>query len=179
MKILRNLIFGLGAAIFTLCAAAPIASAIDRDDDLKPDENEKISYTGEESSEKSAEIESKFPTQAKEVREFIANHVAHAQNHEIDNYMNDFNADRIRHPELEREYAQRAMALKDLNLQLVAIEFVQLSEKSATVHTRQISSYTNDKGQKVVDDAIISYRIQKRDNAWKIAFTERRRLVAE
>ncbi len=179
MKIIRNILFGLGAAVFSLCALAPLASAVDKDDDIKPDDTEKIAYNGNESSEKSAEIESKFPAQAKEVREFILSHVAHAQNRELEKYIGDFMADRIRYPELEREYAQRAMNLKDLKLELLAMEFVQLNNTSATVHTRQLSSYTNDHDQKVVDDAIISYRLLKSGDEWKIAFTERRRLVAE
>lgn len=179
MKIVRNILLGLGAAIFSLCALAPLASAVDKDDDIKPDDNEKIAYNGEESSEKSAEIENKYPTQAQEVREFILSHVTHAQNRELERYIADFMADRIRYPELEREYAQRAMNLKDLKLELLAMEFVQLNSTTATVHTRQLSTYTNDHNQKVVDDAIISYRLIKSDNGWKIAFTERRRLVAE
>ena len=179
MKVIRNILFGVGSLIFALCAAAPLAVAVDKDDDLKPEDNEKIAFTGTESSEKSAEIESKFPTQAKEVREFIIQHVEHAQKHELDNYMADFMAERMRYPDLERDYAKRAMALKDLKLELLAMEFVQLNATTATVHTRQLSSYTNDNGQKIVDDAIISYRLIKNGDVWKIAFTERRRLVAE
>ena len=179
MKAFRHILFGVGSLIFVLCAAAPLAVAVDSDDDVRSDDNEKISFSGADSSDKSAEIESKFPSQASEVREFLAHHIEHAQNRDLDAYMADFLADRMRYPDLERDYAKRAMALKDLKLELLAMEFVQLNATTATVHTRQLSSYTNDNGQKIVDDAIISYRILKNGDIWKIAFTERRRLVAE
>ena len=179
MKLLQKVLFGLGVVVFSLCASAPLVWAVDKDDDLRPDENDKIGYTGHESSAQSAEIENQFPAQAQEIRLFITEHVAHAQNRDIDKYMADFMAERMRYPELEREYAERAMALKGLKLELLAMEFVQLSATSATVHTRQLSEYINDAGQKVVDDAIISYRVLKNNDAWKIAFTERRRLVAD
>ena len=40
--------------------------------------------------------------------------------------------------------------------------------------------YINDDGKKVIDDAIISYRLISNGNSeWKIAFTERKRLIAQ
>lgn len=92
--------------------------------------------------------------------------------------MDDFAKQRVASPELAREYARRAMSLKNLNIVLHAIEFAQLSASAATVHTRQISSYIDASGHPITDDAIISYRLIVNDGQWKIAFTERRRLTA-
>ena len=174
-----KILFFCAAALFTLCAAVPLAMATDSDDDIKPDDNEKINFDGKETTDQSAVIESKFPSEAAAVRALINDHLAHVAKHDLDGYINDFVPDRMRYPELEREYAQRAMSLKDLHIELKAIEFANLSRSSATVHTRQISSYINDAGQKVVDDAIISYRMITTGKTWKIAFTERRRLKAQ
>lgn len=174
-----KIIFACAAAIFTLCAVAPLALAVDADDDIKPDDGEKIEVDVNVTSEQSRELEAKFPTEAAAVRTVIQNHVDHASKKDLDAYMADFVAERIRYPELERDYAKRAMALKDLKLELRAVEFAQLSRNSATVLTRQISSYTDDQGKPVVDDAIISYKvILNGGKTWKIAFTERKRLVA-
>jgi hypothetical protein len=94
--------------------------------------------------------------------------------------MADFIAERIKYPELERNYAARAMGLMDLKLDVKAVEFSLLTRTSATVHTRQISTYTDETGQKRMDDAIISYRWLKdaKDGVWRVAFTERRRFQA-
>ena len=174
-----KILFACAAAIFMMCASVPLAMAVDADDDIKSDGDERIVFDIHVTTEQSREIENKFPAEAAAVREAIQAHVAHAIKKDIDAYMADFMVERLRHPELEREYALRAMALKDLKLDLRAIEFVDLTRNSATVHTRQISSYTDDQGNAVVDDAIISYRmILTSDNHWRIAFTERKRLVA-
>lgn len=177
---MRKILFICATAIFSLCAAVPLAMAVDADDDIKPDENEKITFDGQETTAESAEIEAKFPNEAKAVRETLNQHISHVTKRDLDGYMNDFAPERMRYPELEREYAQRAMALKDLVVEVKAIEFAHLNRTSATVHTRQISTYINDDGKKVIDDAIISYRlIPGKDSGWKIAFTERKRLVAQ
>lgn len=174
-----RILFACAAALFSLCSLVPLAMAVDADDDIKPDESERINFDANVTTAQSAEIESKLPEEAKAIREVIQHHIDHATSKDLDAYMEDFVQDRLRYPELEREYAQRAMALKDLKLDLRAIEFVQLTNHSATVYTRQISSYTDDHNQKIIDDAIISYRMIKADNkSWKIAFTERKRLVA-
>ena len=174
-----KLIFACAAALFSLCSLVPLAMAVDADDDIKPDDNENLMLDTNVTTAQSAEIETKFPEEAKAIREAIQRHIEHATSKNLDAYMEDFIIDRIRYPELEREYAQRAMALKDLKLDMRAIEFVQLTKKSATVYTRQISSYTDENNNKIIDDAIISYRmIHVNNNSWKIAFTERKRLVA-
>ena len=156
------------------------AWAIDRDDDVRADDDEHIAYEAS-SSQESAKIEAKFPDEALAIRQAIERHVDHANTRNIDGYMADFLAERLRNPEIERKYATKAMALKDLNLSVHAIEFAALSRTAATVHTRQIASYSLDDGQKHIDDAIISYRWIKdsNDGQWKIASTERRRLTAE
>ena len=174
-----KILFFFAAAVFTLCAAVPLAMATDSDDDIKPDDNEKISFDGKETTEQSAVIESKFPAEAAAIRSLLNGHIDHVSKRDLDGYMNDFVQERMRYPELEREYAQRAMALKALHVEVKAIEFANLSRSSATVHTRQISSYINDSGQKIVDDAIISYRLVTIGKNWKIAFTERRHLTAQ
>ena len=158
----------------------PVAFAVDKDDDIAPDSDEHISYSEDSTkSAKSAELEAKFPDEAKEVQEALAAHLNHANSRDIDGYMSDFIPDRMRFPELEREYAQRAMALKDLKLEVHAVEFALLTRTAATIHTRQISRYIDDSGKVHVEDAIISYRWLKSDNSWKIAFTERKHLIAE
>lgn len=164
------------AILFT--ASFPIhAFAVDTDDDVKPDTDERIAYD-QTTTQASADIEAKFPVQAQEVRAALDAHISHATQKNLDAYMEDFVKDRMRYPELEREYAARAMALKDLTLDLKAIEFAALSATSATIHTRQISKYKDDSNLAVVDDAIISYRWIKdsKTGKWQIAFTERRRL---
>ena len=175
-----KILFICAAAIFSLCAAVPLALATDSDDDIKPEENEKITFDGKETTAESEEIEAKFPEEAKAVRAALANHLAQVASRDLDGYMNDFASERMRYPELEREYAQRAMALKNLVVELKAMEFAHLNRTSATVHTRQISTYIDDDGKKVIDDAIISYRLISNGNSvWKIAFTERKRLIAQ
>ncbi|MBQ9395124.1 MAG: hypothetical protein IJU23_06350 [Proteobacteria bacterium] len=165
----------------SLFIATP-ALAIDLDDDIKPDDEEHITYNASSSTtEQSRQVEAKFPDEAKEIRDAIARHLGHANSRDLEGYLSDFLPERVRYPELDREYAQRAMAQKDLKLEIKSIEFQSLTRTSATIHTRQIATYINDKGQNVVDDAIISYRWIKdaNDQIWKIAFTERRRITAE
>jgi len=153
--------------------------AQDKDDELKPTDHPKLSFDPHASPESSASLENQFPEQAAEIRAFIAAHVSRAHARDIDGYMSDFVPTRLRHPEIQRDYAERAMALEDLQLSLVAIEFQQIQPRSATLHTRQIATYRDEHGQPVVDDAIISYRLQKTDSQWQIQFTERRRLAVE
>lgn len=171
----------LPAISFSLFFSCP-ALAIDLDDDIKPDDAEHIAYNADASAaDQSQKVESKFPDEAKEVREAIARHLNHANSLDLDGYLSDFLPERVRYPELDREYAQNAMAQKNLKLEIKSIEFQSLNRTSATVHTRQISSYINDKGEHTLHDAIISYRWVKdaNDQVWKIAFTERKRLAAE
>lgn len=158
------------------------AFAVDLDDDLKPDTNEHIVYEASATSTaQSAEVEKKFPEEAAQVREAIQHHLNHANTLDIEGYLSDFLPERVRDLELDRDYAQRAMALKGLKLEIHSIEFAKLNRTSATVHTQQIASYVDESGNKIVDDAIISYRWLKdaNDQIWKIAFTERKRLVTE
>ena len=105
-------------------------------------------------------------------------HVKHAVDKDVDAYMDDFKLERMRYPELEREYAQRAMNLDRLQIEVKAVEFSEITSTSATIHTRQVTQYDDETGTTHIDDAIISYRWIKdaNANAWKIAFTERRRL---
>ena len=168
------------AMLFFVLSCAPAAFAVDRDDDIAPDTEEHINY--DESTNKSAEsqkLEAQFPAEAKEVQKALEAHINHANTRDLDGYMGDFIADKMKYPELEREYAQRAMALKDLKLEVRAVEFTQLTKTAATVHTRQISRYTDDSGHAHVEDAVISYRWLKSGNTWHISFTERKHLVAE
>ena len=164
--------------IFTM---PTIAWAVDLDDDIKPDTTEHITYNSQDSTtSQSAEIEKKFPEEAKQVRDALQRHISHANSLDLDGYLSDFLPEKVRYPDLERDYAKRAMELKDLKLEIHSIEFQKLNRTSATVHTRQIASYTDDAGSKIVDDAIISYRWIKdaNDQVWRIAFTERKRLVS-
>lgn len=152
---------------------------VDRDDDVKIENGDSIAYAQTAPTDSDA-VEAKFPDEAKEIRAAHAKHVQNAVRKDIDAYMNDFNADRMRYPELEREYAQRAMNLKNLQIEVKAIEFSELTRTSATIHTRQITQYDDDSGIAHIDDAIISYRwIRSGSDPWKIAFTERRRLTAQ
>ena len=176
---MRNLLFP--ALILSLLFSAP-AFAIDLDDDIKPDDEEHITYNATTSTtEQSKQVESTFPDEAKEIRDAIARHLDHANSRDIEGYLGDFLPERVRYPELDRDYAQRAMAQKDLKLVIKSIEFQNLTRTTATIHTRQIATYIDDKGNHIVDDAIISYRWIKdaNDQIWKIAFTERRRINAE
>ncbi|MBO4351666.1 MAG: hypothetical protein J6A01_12080 [Proteobacteria bacterium] len=179
MSFKRSFIFAIALCIVTL-VTVPAAFAVDKDDDIAPDSDEHIAYDANSTkSAKSTELESKFPAEAKEVQAALEAHINHANARDLDGYMSDFVADRMRYPELEREYAQRAMALKDLHLEVHAVEFALLTKSAATIHTRQISRYTDDKGKPHIEDAVISYRWLKNGNDWKIAFTERKHLVAE
>ena len=128
----------------------------------------------------SAQVEAQNPEAAAEIRQFVTEHVAHANSKDIDVYLNDFFMERQRRPDLLREYSERAMALKDLSIELRAIEFVQIQQNAATLHTRQISTYINNKNEHVVDDVVLSYRLLRdQAGAWKILLTERRRLTAQ
>ena len=153
------------------------AFAVDRDDDVKIESEDSIAYQ-QSSSVASSEIEAKFPKEAKEIRAAHALHVKHAIDKDVDAYMDDFKLERMRYPELEREYAQRAMNLDRLQIEVKAVEFSEITSTSATIHTRQVTRYDDETGTTHIDDAIISYRWIKdaNANAWKIAFTERRRL---
>jgi len=153
--------------------------AQDKDDELKPTDHPKLSFNPHASPESSVSLENQFPELAAEIRAFITTHVSRAHSRDIDGYMSDFVPTRLRYPEIQRDYVERAMALEDLQLSLVAIEFQQIQPRSATLHTRQIATYRDEHGQTVVDDAIISYRLQKTDSQWQIQFTERRRLAVE
>lgn len=168
-------------ALLLFAMTAPMSAfAVDKDDDIAPDSEEHIAYDANTvKSAKSSELEAKFPAEAKEVQAALDAHLEHANSRNLDGYMGDFITDRMRYPDLERKYAERAMALKDLKLEVKTVEFAMLTRTSATIHTRQISSYTDEQGQTHIDDAIISYRWLKSGNTWKIAFTERKHLVAE
>lgn len=169
--------------LFALTAIAwsPNAYAVDKDDDIKQDTDEHIAYDENKTLDTSAKLEKKFPHDAAQVKEALNNHILHAQTRDLDAYLADFFKDRVRYPDLAREYAQRAMALKNLEIKLLAVEFATLTPQNATVHTRQVTSHTDNNGNTIVDDAIISYRWIKdaADNTWKIGFTERRRLSAQ
>ena len=165
---------------FASLAWAPNAYAVDKDDDVKQDTDEHIAYDENETLGASAKLEKQFPKEAAQIKEALNNHIMHAQTHDLDAYLADFMPSRVRYPEQAKAYAQRAMALKNLDLKLLAVEFATLTPQNATVHTRQVTSYTDDNGNTIVDDAIISYRWIKdaSDNIWKIGLTERRRLSA-
>ena len=179
MSFKRSFLFAIALCISAI-VAVPMAFAVDKDDDITPDSNEHIAYDADSTkSTQSAELEAKFPAEAKEVQAALEAHLNHANTRDLDGYMSDFVVDRMRYPDLEREYAQRAMALKDLHLEIHAVEFALLTKSAATIHTRQISSYVDENGKSHVEDAIISYRWLKNGNDWKIAFTERKHLVAE
>lgn len=167
-------------AFASLFLLMPSAYAVDLDDDIKPDNNEHIAYSADANAvNQTSEIEKKYPTEAAEIREALQRHIAHANTLDLEGYLSDFLPERVRYPELDRDYAKRAMAQKNLKLEIHSIEFSKLSRTSATVHTRQIASYINDEGIQTTDDAIISYRWLKdaNDQVWKIAFTERKHLI--
>lgn len=168
--------------LFAVAAIAwmPNAYAVDKDDDIKQDTDEHIAYDENETLGASAKLEKQFPKEAEQIKTALNNHIMHAQTRDLDAYLADFLKDRVRYPEQAKEYAQRAMALKDLELKLLAVEFATLTPQNATVHTRQVTSHTDENGNTIVDDAIISYRWIKdaADHTWKIGFTERRRLSA-
>lgn len=169
----------ISASLFIL---VPCAYAVDLDDDIKPDSNEHIAYdTTNNAVNQTSEVEKKYPDEAKEVREAIERHLNHANTLDLEGYLADFLPERVRYPELDRDFAQRAMAQKDLKLEIHSIEFTKLSRTSATVHTRQIATYIDDQGIQTTDDAIISYRWIKdaNDQIWKIAFTERKHLISK
>ncbi len=157
-----------------------VAMAVDLDDDVSPDTQERIGYDSA-NDQSVSEDEAKYPAEAKEVRAAIERHLSHVDAKDLNGYMSDFLKERMRYEALEREYAARALSLKDLKVVVKAVEFQKLSRTAATVHTRQITSYVDETGHPTVDDAIISYRWIKdaNDGIWKIAFTERRRLTAE
>lgn len=160
--------------IFLMISLQP-AWAQDKDDDLKPEETRHL----EASDTTATDAEQQNPQAAAEIRQFLAMHIAHANAKDVEAYMGDFDAKQLKHVDDLREYTMRAMALNALKIELLAVEFAQIQEKAATVHTRQRSGYINDSGQNVVDDVILSYRLVRDDNhAWKILFTERRRLSA-
>ena len=175
MKKLNSVMFALAV----LCMSGT-AWAVDKDDDLKPDDTEHIGYDASAlTPNQASEAEAKFPAEAREVREALARHISHANQRQLEAYLDDFLKERIRYPELERSYAERAMALESLELEIKAIEFQKLTCTTATIHTRQISKYVDEKGVFRTDDVIISYRWIKdaNDGVWRIAFTERKRLT--
>ena len=160
-------------ALFVAMVFASPAFAVDLDDDVTPDTQEHIA--SEPDNAKSNEVEATFPDEAAAIREAVARHVRHANTRDLDGYMGDFLKERIRYYDAEVAYAKRAMALADLQIQIQHISFTKLSRTAATIHTRQISTYTDDHGNPVRHDAIISYRWIKdaNDGVWRIAFTER------
>lgn len=172
---MKRTFFVLFAA--SLAAIPATVYAIDRDDDVKTESEDSISYQ-QAASTASAALETKYPQKTKEIRDAHALHIKHALDKDIDAYMNDFNLERMRFPDLEREYAQRAMNLPNLQIEVKAVEFSEITLNSVTIHTRQITRYTDEAGMPQIDDAIISYRWVRdaHSQAWKIAFTERRRL---
>ena len=175
MRKLTGIVFA--AAVMCLTGTA---WAVDKDDDLKPDDSEHIGYDASAlSPDQASEVESKFPEESKAVREALARHIAHANGRQLEAYLDDFLKERIRYPELERSYAERVMALEGLELTVKAVEFQKLTRTTATIHTRQISKYVDEKGLPRTDDVIISYRWIKdaNDGVWRISFTERKRLT--
>lgn len=150
----------------------------DKDDELRPDETEHMADV-KTTAGASAELESKHPEASSQIRAFLSGHMLHANSKDVDAYLSDFLTERVRRPDLQREYVERAMGLKDLSMRLVSIEFAQIQASSAIVHTRQISTYQNEAGEKVVDEVMLSYwLVLDQENAWKILSTERRRLSA-
>ena len=167
------------AIIILLCVPGSFSTvaAQDKDDDLKPDQTQHIEKVEQIAS--SAEIEKQNPEAAAQIREFLRQHIEHANSGDVEIYMGDFLIARIKQVEELREYTKRAMQLKNLKIEQLAVEFAQIQPKAATVHTRQRSSYINEHGDVIVDDVILSYRLQKNDDdQWKILMTERQRLSA-
>ena len=164
-------------ALCTLLALCPFhALAQDKDDDLKPDDTEHIEMQDSVSSE----VEAQFPKEAAEIRAFLNDHIAHANALDADAYLADLLLEKQKKIDLVKDYTSRALAMPGLKLELLAIEFAQIQPRAATIHTRQRSSYTNDQNERVIDDVIVSYRLMRDDkNAWKILFTERRRLSVQ
>ena len=62
------------------------AWAIDRDDDVRADDDEHIAYEAS-SSQESAKTEAKFPDEALAIRQAIERHVDHANTRNIDGHM--------------------------------------------------------------------------------------------
>jgi len=164
----------IGLTLTALILLAPgNLFAQDKDDDLKPDQTQRI----EAQVSDSAAVEKQNPTAAAEIRAFLNAHLEHANALDVDAYVSDIYLEKQRRPDLIKDYTKRAFGLKNLRLQLLSIEFAQIQERAATIHTRQRSTYTSEAGENVVDDVIVSYKLMRDDsNAWKILLTERRRL---
>lgn len=173
---ISSLLFSMG-----LLLLSSVVFAQDKDDDITESDEERLVYAGSLAQEARAEIEAQYPNEAKEVRAFIASHVEHANAKAIEAYLADFHPPRYQYPELEREYAERVMALKDLNIEVRAIEIVKLQPRAAILHVRQLASYLNENSEAMLDDAIISYRLQKNheDDRWVILASDRKRLVSK
>ncbi len=163
----------LSACIVLALWAPTFALSQDKDDDLKPDQLQRI----EAQVSDSAAVEKQHPKAAEEIRIFMNAHFEHANALDMEAYLNDIYLEKQSRPDLIKDYTKRAFALKNLHLQLLSIEFAEIQRRSATVHTRQRSTYISESGENVVDDVIVSYKLMRDDNnAWKILLTERRRL---
>lgn len=164
-----------------LLALSPSSFAQDKDDDINPIDLDRIAFAESLDAAGRAQLEAQYPKEAQEVRAFIASHIEHANTKALEAYIGDFHAPRYRYPELEREYAQRVMSLPGLRIEVRSIEIVILQPRAATLHVRQAASYTDEASRTKVDDAIISYRLQKNneDDRWVILATDRKRWVSK
>lgn len=178
MKVLK--VFSLLSCLLALCFSLD-ALAQDKDDELCVTDTEQIVYSGSLEADARAALEAQYPKESQALKDFILTHVEHANSKDIDAYMADFHAPRYRYPELEREYAERVMRLSDLSIEVRAIEIVKIQPRAASLHVRQLASYKNENAEVIIDDAIISYRLQKRhqDGRWVILLSDRKRLVSK
>ena len=82
----------LSAFLFLSCVQPVMAQ--DKDDELKPDETKRL----DTADEPGVGIEQTDPEAAAEVRKFLIEHIAHANQKDIEAYMGDFDLSQQKQP---------------------------------------------------------------------------------
>lgn len=153
------------------------ATAFDADDELKVEEGvQDFRFEAVKKKPNSQDPRSAYPEQASAIEKLITDHIAYANDRDLEAYLACFHED-IGGVKLQRDYAARVMQLPSLHIELLGLEFQTLQLRAALVHTRQLATYVSD-GENQVDDAIITYRLKELRGKWQIVGTERKRLLA-
>ena len=158
--------------ISILGASTVYAQNIDK---INDDELQKLEQKHAEiqSTKKSSKDTPKFDTKiTTKLEKTILNHCENANQKNIDNYMADF-VDDIKNSPEHKAYAKRAMELKELTLICDNFQVQELFPASALVHYRQISAYKIG-NEKYIDNIILSLRLKKENDNWKIYYSERK-----
>jgi len=108
------------------------------------------------------------------ISRFLESHVAAVNGRDIDAYLGGL-VDALKRDPNTRAYVARVMALPELEVEMVGIEFRHIRERFAVVTVVQRATYIGEDDQPMLDEAELTFRLNNVGESWQITSTERRR----